>query len=114
MASHSNTLAWRIPWKQELGGLLSVGLQRIRHHLATIQKQQEKNHPLSGKIPAVDQRLVPVENACPALPWPRSLGTICLIMEQGLSGRGARPPHPSEFFEVIPQQGAKMLQLLFF
>ena len=39
MASHSNTLAWRIPWTEELGGLLSMGSQRIRHHLATVQKQ---------------------------------------------------------------------------
>ena len=28
MATHSNNLAWRIPWTEELGGLQSMGLQR--------------------------------------------------------------------------------------
>ena len=31
MATHSNILAWRIPWTEEPGGLQSMGLQRIRH-----------------------------------------------------------------------------------
>ena len=26
MATHSNILAWRIPWTEEPGGLLSMGL----------------------------------------------------------------------------------------
>ena len=29
MATHSSILAWRIPWTEESGGLLSVGLQRV-------------------------------------------------------------------------------------
>ena len=29
MATHSNFLAWRIPWTEEPGGLQSVGLQRV-------------------------------------------------------------------------------------
>ena len=32
MATHSNILAWRIPWTKESGGLWSVGSQRIRHN----------------------------------------------------------------------------------
>ena len=31
MATHSTSLAWRIPWTEELGGLHSMGLQRVRH-----------------------------------------------------------------------------------
>ena len=31
MATHSSTLAWRIPWTEEPGGLLSMGSQRVRH-----------------------------------------------------------------------------------
>ena len=31
MATHSNTLAWRIPRTEKLSGLQSMGLQRIRH-----------------------------------------------------------------------------------
>ena len=31
VATHSSILAWRIPWTEELGGLHSMGLQRVRH-----------------------------------------------------------------------------------
>ena len=31
MATHSNILAWRIPWTEELGGLQSMGSQRVGH-----------------------------------------------------------------------------------
>ena len=32
MATHSSILAWKIPWTEELGGLQSIGLQRVRHN----------------------------------------------------------------------------------
>ena len=41
MATHSNILAWRIPWTEEPGGLQSMGSQRGRYDLAT------KQHPLA-------------------------------------------------------------------
>ena len=31
MATHSSTLAWRIPWREDPGGLQSMGLQRVGH-----------------------------------------------------------------------------------
>ena len=31
MASHSSTLAWKIPWMEEPGGLLSMGSHRVGH-----------------------------------------------------------------------------------
>ena len=31
MAPHSSTLAWKIPWTEELGGLQSMGLLRVGH-----------------------------------------------------------------------------------
>ena len=31
MAPHSSTLAWKIPWTEEPGGLQSMGLLRVRH-----------------------------------------------------------------------------------
>ena len=31
MAPHSSILAWKIPWTEKLGGLLSMGLQRVGH-----------------------------------------------------------------------------------
>jgi len=34
--NHSSTLAWRILWIEELGGLQSIGLQRVRHDLSDL------------------------------------------------------------------------------
>ena len=31
MATHSSTLAWKIPWMEEPSRLQSMGLQRVRH-----------------------------------------------------------------------------------
>ena len=31
MAPHSSTLAWKIPWMEEPGGLQSMGSRRVRH-----------------------------------------------------------------------------------
>ena len=31
MATHSSSLAWRIPWREEPGGLQSIGSQRVGH-----------------------------------------------------------------------------------
>ena len=31
-ATHPSILAWRIPWTEELGGLESVGSQRLGHN----------------------------------------------------------------------------------
>ena len=41
MVTHSNILAWSIPWTEEPGGLQSMGSQRVRHDrndLAPTQK----------------------------------------------------------------------------
>ena len=35
MATHSSTLAWKIPWMEERGRLQSMGSQRVRHDWAT-------------------------------------------------------------------------------
>ena len=31
MATHSSILAWRIPWREEPGGLQSMGSERVEH-----------------------------------------------------------------------------------
>ena len=36
MATHSSTLAWKIPWTEEPGGLQSVGSPRFGHDWATL------------------------------------------------------------------------------
>ena len=35
MATHSSTLAWKIPWTEESGRLQSMGLLRVGHDGAT-------------------------------------------------------------------------------
>ena len=35
MATHSSIHAWKVPWTEELVGLQSMGLQRVRHDWAT-------------------------------------------------------------------------------
>ena len=35
MATHSSILAWRIPWTEEPGRLISVGSRRVGHDWAT-------------------------------------------------------------------------------
>ena len=34
-ATHSNILAWNIPWTEEPGGLMPVGLQKVGHNRVT-------------------------------------------------------------------------------
>ena len=36
MAANSSTLAWKIPWMEEPGGLQSMGSLRVRHNWATL------------------------------------------------------------------------------
>ena len=35
MATHSSTLAWKIPWTEETGRLQSMGVQRVGHNWTT-------------------------------------------------------------------------------
>ena len=46
MAAHSSILAWKIPWREEPGGLPSMGSQRVRHDWAT--EPTHSLHHLSG------------------------------------------------------------------
>ena len=41
--NHCNILAWRTPWTEEPGGLQSMGLQRVRHNLATKPPNHHNN-----------------------------------------------------------------------
>ena len=34
MATHSSSLAWKIPWTEDPGGLQSMGLQKIQTQLS--------------------------------------------------------------------------------
>ena len=49
MATHSSTIAWRIPWTEEPGGLQSMGPKRIRHDLAT-ETTAQKTQPCCTQV----------------------------------------------------------------
>ena len=58
MATHSSILAWEIPWTGDPRGLWSMGLQRVRHNLATKQQQQWSQTQLeSGKLKHYDANI---------------------------------------------------------
>ena len=52
MATHSSTLAWRIPWPEEPGGLESMGLPRVGHDLATRQQTWNPRPTAPHLVPA--------------------------------------------------------------
>ena len=49
MATHSNILDWKIPWKEEPGRLQSMGSQRVRHNWATSLSLSLNNWLLENK-----------------------------------------------------------------
>ena len=71
MATHSSTLAWRIPWTENPGGLQSTGLQRVRHFhfLSAYTLRAYIQSPWEGDwgsdlwfLAVVNQHEVPEEN----------------------------------------------------
>ena len=55
MATHSSTLAWKIPWTEEPGRLQSMGLQRVGYdwatslHFTNTDVQINKHYPNENK-----------------------------------------------------------------
>ena len=48
MATHSNFLAWEIPWTEEPAGLQSMRLQRVGHDLVTERTRTYIGQSLPG------------------------------------------------------------------
>ena len=51
MATHSNILAWGIPWTEEPSGLQSLGSQKVRHEWATKQQEAQPSPKLCALLP---------------------------------------------------------------
>ena len=62
LAPHSSILAWRIPWTEELGGLQSMGSQRVGHDWATFNFTRESCR-LSGRRPSSSDHFVGCNNS---------------------------------------------------
>ena len=60
-ATHSSTLAWKIPWTEEPGGLQSMGLLRVGYDWATslslftVMHQRRKWQPIPVFLPGESQ-----------------------------------------------------------
>ena len=39
VATHSRSIAWRIPWTEKHGGMQSIGSQRVRHNGSDVYKE---------------------------------------------------------------------------
>ena len=39
VATHSSSIAWRIPWTEKHGGMQSIGSQRVRHNGSDVYKE---------------------------------------------------------------------------
>ena len=52
MAIHTSILVWEIPWTEEPGGLQSIGLQKVKHDLATTDQTRQKK--VGGKKRCVE------------------------------------------------------------
>ena len=50
MATHSNILAWEIPWTEEPGRLQSMGSQRVSYNSAIKQQQQHSKCKIFFKM----------------------------------------------------------------
>ena len=61
MAIHSNILAWKIPWTEDLAGYSPWGQQRVRHDLVTKQQQQQ------SQVQLFQFKLNKIEHSVPQL-----------------------------------------------
>ena len=62
MAPHSSTIAWKIPWMEEPGGLQSMGSLRVRHdftftfHFPALEKEMATHSSvLAWRIPGMGE-----------------------------------------------------------
>ena len=88
MANHSSIPAWEIPWTEELGGLQSMGLQRVENDLVTKhhhrQQQQVICHPtrmtlrMKGMLLIMLRQLRSSEN----IPWAEKPGGLQSIVSK--------------------------------
>ena len=57
MATHSDILAWKIPWTEGPSGLRSMGFQRVGHDLAIKSEKEMATHSsiLAWKVPWAEE-----------------------------------------------------------
>ena len=67
MATHSSILGWRIPWREQPGGLQSVASQRIVHNWSDLAHMHQAGDtgsiPGSGRSPG-EGNSNPLQHSC--------------------------------------------------
>ena len=66
LATHSSILAWRIPWTEDPGGLLSKGVARVGHNLLTAAAAAAAAKSLQSSPTLCD----PIDGGPPGSPVP--------------------------------------------
>ena len=89
MATHSSTLAWKIPWTEEPGGLPSMGSHRVGYDWSDLQQQQQQQQPPHYSAVFASE-----------VTWPISLSVqfSCSVVSDSLrhhESQHTRPPCPS-------------------
>ena len=99
MATHSSTLAWKIPWMEDPVGLQSMGLQRVGHEWVTSLLLQ-RIFPTQGSNLHLLCEVMKVAQLCPTLrrPWNspgQNTGVGSLSLLQGIfPTQGSNPGLP--------------------
>ena len=70
MVTHSNILAWRIPWTEEPGGLQSMGSHRVGHDLATKQQRTWFTAAAAKSLQSCPTLCDPIDVSPPGSPVP--------------------------------------------
>ena len=94
MAAHSSTLAWRIPWTEEPGGLQSTGSQsRAQRHQLSTRMFKDTEHLAADEQAAADFRPAPSHSTSPLRcrqRWGPSFALqVVAVLRQGHQARSA-------------------------
>ena len=85
MAAHSIILAWCIPWREEPGGLQSIGSHRVRHDRSDVARMHAPpssavSTPPPCKCPSQVRRVEHTTQDCSGLSPPPCLPTGCPLL----------------------------------
>ena len=104
MATHSSTLAWKIPWTEEPGGLQSMGSWRVGHHWSNLAAAAACYIPVTYVIlyikcpvvirsPSCVRPFDTMDYSMPGLPLPHHLPKFAQVPARCISN-AIQPPHP--------------------
>ena len=114
MATHSSTLAWKLPWTEEPGRLQSMGSRRIRHDWATslslftFMHWRRKWQPTPAFLPGESQgrsRLPSTGAHGVRHDWSDLAEIKSITMNKASGGDGI----PIELFQILKDDAVKVL-----